>query len=76
MLFKDLPERKSARLLALSENLLIYNIYEEGFVTDGASRRAVGAPIYGDPSCAAIATMKPGARWVAPALKSCWRCRA
>lgn len=55
MLFKDLPERKWARLLAISENLLIYKVWERGFVTDGANVHSVGAPIYGDPICAAIA---------------------
>lgn len=55
MLFANLPERNSARLLAVSENLLIYNIWEDGFVTDGANHHSIGAGIYGDPTCAAIA---------------------
>lgn len=55
MLFEFLPSRASAKLLAVSENLLVYSLYEEAFVTDGTHAHAVGAPVHGDPVCAAIA---------------------
>ena len=54
MLFQDIPSRTSASLLGISENLLIYKVYEEGFVTDGKHTHTIGS-LYGDPSCAAIA---------------------
>ena len=55
MLFADITDRKHSRLLAISENLLIYNIYEQAFITDGRHTHEVGSAIYGDPKCATIA---------------------
>ncbi|MCB1381465.1 MAG: hypothetical protein KDJ73_00720 [Notoacmeibacter sp.] len=63
MLFANLPDRPGVNLLAVSENLLVYSLYEEAFVTDGTNTQSVGS-IYGDPACAVIA---PDESWCAAA---------
>ena len=61
MLFADLPDRGSAKLMAISENLLIYSLYEDAFLTDGTATRSIGS-LYGDAACAVIA---PDESWCA-----------
>ena len=54
MLFPDLSYRDNAVLLAISDNLLVFKVYEDGFVSDGIAEAHI-AGIYGDPIAACLA---------------------
>ena len=54
MLFPDLPCRDNTVLLAISDNLVVFKVYEDGFVSDGLAEAHIGG-IYGDPIAACLA---------------------
>ena len=54
MLFPDLYCRHNAVLLAISQNLVVFKVYEDGYISDGIVDEPI-AGIYGDPIAACIA---------------------
>jgi hypothetical protein len=72
VLFPDLSYRKSAVLLAVSDNLVVFKVYEYGFVSDGTAEEDIGA-IYGDPKAACIADDES---WCAIGGATLWLCLA